>query len=117
MLPTLGGKHGTNPVPRQALELHNRLIETRLYLQGLLTTEAPLLQWLLQSLIPLQLCQLSAAITTLQKLILPYFTGYGPEPTRFFSIAPYKISGDFRKKKKKPQRKALKKKKKGLGRL
>ena len=46
------GRMGTNPAPHQALELCNCLTEPRLYLQGLLTTEAPLVQWLLQSLIP-----------------------------------------------------------------
>lgn len=41
------GSRDTNPAPHQALELHNRLIKTWLYIQGLLTTEAPLVQWLL----------------------------------------------------------------------
>lgn len=46
------GSTGTNPKPCQTLELCNCLIETRLYLQGLFSTEVPLVPWLLQSLIP-----------------------------------------------------------------
>lgn len=46
------GSTGTNPAPHWALELHNCLIGTRLYLQGLLITEVLLEQLLLQSLIP-----------------------------------------------------------------
>lgn len=84
------GSTGTNPKPCQTLELCNCLIETRLYLQGLFSTEVPLVPWLRQALIP-QLRELSVPIAALQKLIPEHFTDCRPQPRRICSVTPYKI--------------------------
>lgn len=58
---------------------------------------------------PLQLCELSVAIATLQKLIPEHFTNYRPLPRRLCSIAPYKIVVVSDKKTQKTQKQTNKK--------
>ena len=109
------GSTATNPVPHQALELCNCLFETKTVSSGLTHNRSPTCAIAPRVADPLQLCEFSAAITTLQKLIPAYFTDYRPESTSFCSITLYKISGDFRKKStlmKSPHKKKKKEKRK-----